>query len=576
MSFEEEDYEGEMDYPDQEDKFVNKIAQKQEEFDVDFELKLQKARNRRGMDKSDKAQIILIANQKPPHKKYNQYKNLNPGREMKPLVFDKTPSAEELLTKQVTNKLRVFIRKQLFGLFSEYIPEVTSKEPTRLTNLPAESIFVIPWGHTEIKEKEGVYYVEWEFDNLTFTRPFRNLKDANDFAAKNYYSTEFNRWEIMKRQEEVEKALPEKELREQAVDVTKNFTPEAIMKNFSNVYGNNTPGIDGMIKLMGIAEHPSHFDVFLKSKLIERKKSSIKIKDMRKFVNEIAVEYSMQDFLKPDHIYQELKNAWIAKTISEITMTDQGRNEFEQEIVPILVAQYRQTIKNARARFDRNNKYMTDKGIKLSRDIEIYEEDCYVLFGKTIFDYLTKILTPFVFLKDLKTYTQFFQAKIKSGKFKVDKLVGANLAEYIPELSAEVFSIPEKKWNDKMKILGGVFRERVLSMLDMYRNLLNPTLRVVPRKVGIPRLETTSVVQTCQDGSKTGKVEGVDSKGRKIMVDRDLDDTIIYRDVKSGKFSCHSIMEIVADFKKGDYENKVTNERFPESFIKKMKERYID
>lgn len=227
--------------------------------------------------------------------------------------------------------------------------------------------------------------------------------------------------------------------------------------------------------------------------------------------------------------------------------------------------------------------------------------------GKNTYNYLKKVLIPYLFLKGpLGDKARFFKSKLANGMIQFDALISANIAHYLPEFPMGIHNDAEidalfggiDPWLTLGKSLSALMRITIESFIDSYASIVDPTRRKefnnllqAASEVSDPiikLLKTPSAA--CQQQTGTGQRPVVDENGKyvykiigrgkgkkRVHVMEDIPEGDLVICFSDDKFTCHSIDEVMiamAKAKGGKVINLQTGKPYPKSFLEKFKQRY--
>ncbi len=249
----------------------------------------------------------------------------------------------------------------------------------------------------------------------------------------------------------------------------------------------------------------------------------------------------------------------------------------------------------------------------VENEVKEYEEIIYNNHGKgkTVYSYLRKVLTPYLFMYGpLAAHAKFFRAKLANGMFQFKALAGANLAHYFPEFIMGIHEDKEVELDDLFgledakqalwKLLGETIMAltsiNIESFIDSYGGIMNPTrkkdYKMLIQKASNYAGPLTKILVTpsvaCQNQTGTGRrpvvkdgkyvyrIVGTGKNKHREQIFEDIPNGDLMICFSNNKFSCHSIEELRVALAKNPKHpiNIQTGKPYPKDFIQKFKDRH--
>jgi hypothetical protein len=441
-----------------------------------------------------------------------------------------------------------------------------------------------------------------------------------------YYAENFYRWIGAKYHSVFVEKVDQKNLAEWAERIyADDINPDILIQEVGEFNYDTT--VDDLLESIKKSKSITLFQAVLIQDLEKEKysgRSGMKGKDLAIVISNAIEKYYRLHPPSVDVHFKNLMTAAIEREHSSYDPTDLDRQEFESENMEILKKLHSDTIRlynqeKTKMEFAKEQKLSKAKALasvekepssssidpevkkrkmraseigEIKEDNEYrvkkYEQIVYASHGSCVYDYLTNLMLPHIFMEgQLATFAKFFRGKLADGKIKFDALMGANIAHYLPELAMNK-NLSDLDWMSSGAAIGIILHQDVVRMIDSYVNILHPTDKIyvngyneVTIRSNITIIEELLVdpLKICKDDSNTGTrnmvKEGkyvLSSFGEKIAENIPEGDMIICYD--DGKFTCHSTRDVVTRIAKGDLINPHTQKSYPEKFIEKMKERY--
>lgn len=327
----------------------------------------------------------------------------------------------------------------------------------------------------------------------------------------------------------------------------------------------------------------------------------------------LIIDRYIQDtlpYIDGDSIYKRLVHSWIQANIDSVPDSDKDRQEFAsqyEETLRGLFDEYRKSLDSRTPPPPSPTKEQDFVELEKAKDIEdavkhfeniVYLETAGdVHTGSVAYDYLSRVLFPLIFLENSNVgrYSKFFKAKVGTGEFSIRDLASMNLANMFPELLLN-HKLTKPKFDQAIRRIYSELMHTMFSVAIDYIARNDPTRKIKDlqrRLVPIPGGWESYVIDPrsrCERDTNTGKVyvrdeEGyveysVEANGEAVPKKEDIpySDLVICLDKDDGKFSCHSIDEVLrAIAMAGSSEqviNEVTGKPYPAKFISKMRNRY--
>ena len=231
---------------------------------------------------------------------------------------------------------------------------------------------------------------------------------------------------------------------------------------------------------------------------------------------------------------------------------------------------------------------LSRKGVEVHRQISEFEMIVYGLSdqGKTMFEYLRRVLIPTVFLNkhgNIGKYCKFFQAKISTGAFELRALTKANLAHYFPELVMRYVSKhPPEEANKELEEATDQIASQLLYEMNQNLEAFVYGNRSRYGKVRIPKFfikefywkgYLSTPQEVCKKDTGSGFVKTKRLGPRRYREEPIPNEQLVVCYDPEVGFSCDSIPKIVENIVTGKG-NPFTGKKYPKDFMVKMRERY--
>ena len=289
-----------------------------------------------------------------------------------------------------------------------------------------------------------------------------------------------------------------------------------------------------------------------------------------------------------DEIYNMLVNVHIETELDGYEPTTEDKNSFEAQYLAQLKVLYDDYLAERMLLVEETlppskPKETVAVTVDIKSKVEVFERTI-AASSSSLYKYMLAIARPLVFLSGpLAKYAKFFNAKVKAGKFDVEKLGEANLAHLLPELAMNQ-SITDDQWKKIFSAIDYLVEMEATKILDLYSSLLDPTARI-PAIIGHPNINIilAPIVKhlkdprdVCEGGSRPVVRKGkyVYRKGtkEKLMEPIPLEDIVIC--YSGDKFTCHDTSQLVRSLSAGDHTNPYTKQPYPKSFVDKVMSMY--
>jgi hypothetical protein len=205
-------------------------------------------------------------------------------------------------------------------------------------------------------------------------------------------------------------------------------------------------------------------------------------------------------------------------------------------------------------------------------DFQKFENDVYERHKVSTKEYLEEIMYPYVFLgTPIAKYCKFFRAKFFSGKVDCSILSQCKIAEFFPELSMNL-EITDSDWILISQLLFNARSVAIHNTCNLFYSLVVPTMKLKTKTYNNTDISLIGSLvveprEICMRDTRTGTVKFAGDI--KEIPDADL---VICAD-KDGNFSCHSSEALIQQFKRKEYINHVTGEKYSKEFIERMMRR---
>lgn len=206
---------------------------------------------------------------------------------------------------------------------------------------------------------------------------------------------------------------------------------------------------------------------------------------------------------------------------------------------------------------------------KLRENFDKFERNVYETNKISTKTYLDEILYPYIFLgTPIAQYCKFFRAKFFSGKISCDILNRCRIAEFFPELAMNL-KITTEDWIVLSRLFFNTRNVAVHNTLNIFYSMYEPAMKLNMKTYSNTEIRFIKNLlvdprKICKRDTRTGLVK-INDEIQEIS-DADL---VICADEDS-KFSCHSSEALVQQFKREDFTNHVTGERYSNEFIDRM------
>lgn len=336
----------------------------------------------------------------------------------------------------------------------------------------------------KISKLKNQNILESEIDEDVNVAKLREKVDWNLYKEvpkkwEEYYGENFQSWLYAKLVDDIRAQAPSFE--KEAENYAKSESHTKIIQEISNALGHDIFNYDAqhivdMISkvsrnsrdVRGAYFRPTLLYVNIKKELTRiAHDKNMKGLPLAKFISKVIADHLEKYPIIPENVRLAMQNDWVQREFSLIR-PDSYRQEFETENLENLTKMYEEhnkkisknnmrvneynilrkiKIKKLEKKFKKltsieknvlDGKRLNEKGIELLQSVSELENSLYELAGEEpiVSEYLTIIfnLTRYMSDEGVGKYSKFFQAKIKSGLYKIDNLVGASPFHTFPEL----------------------------------------------------------------------------------------------------------------------------------------------
>lgn len=527
-----------------------------------------------------------------------------PREAVMPSAYPKKISYMDILNEPVSDEIRRMVIDILFKLFSDVLPD---------------KVFYTP------KPKEIVSTIE-NIEDYPYPEPL---------SWDDFYKQKFDMWLYSQYIKEVKKQGDIPNLDDKVEKIAMDYKdPDKIVLGLVSRYGNNffkSTGEDMMITIQKHQGGKSILDVVIERELY--KLDFNKLKNMLGADLAVVLANIIRGYLRKyppnkNLIRREVRDEWLVKGYEKIKPTKNDYYIFDNEIITdedrkekridILrrvhqksEEMYRKSkikVKSSPTENDKDNKdekhtiqetnihYMykdlTEYGYYLFNQVRIFERNCYASSnkGENTLEYLKYTHKPVLFLNDayMKKYAKFFQEKFKNASLHIDQLHAiegknsmSSLAYYFPELVMNINDIPDHTLEVVWKNIESMLLYQIYNFVRTFKYMKYPTMRKESYPKYSPFLYQkyiSTVNNKCYSDTSTGKMI-INKDGKQIIQNIPLEDMTICYDPITKKFTCQTINDIIQIIESsGDSPpiNPYTNYKYPEKFVHKIRERYID
>lgn len=336
----------------------------------------------------------------------------------------------------------------------------------------------------KISKLKNQNILEYEIDEDVQVAKLREKVDWNLYKEvpkkwEQYYGENFHAWLYAKLVDDIRAQAPSFE--KEAENYAKFESHTKIIQEISNALGHDIFNYDAQHIVDTISKvsrnsrdvsgayfRPTLLYVNIKKELTRiAHDKNMKGLPLAKFISKVIADHLEKYPIISENVRMAMQNDWVQREFSLIR-PDSYREEFESENLENLTKMYEEHNKKIeennkkvkeyndlkRSKIEKSNeqidklsdmeknvldgKKLNEQGVEILQSVSELENSLHELAGEEpiVSEYLTIIfnLTRYMSDEGVGKYSKFFQAKIKSGLYKVDNLVGASPFHTFPEL----------------------------------------------------------------------------------------------------------------------------------------------
>ncbi len=360
-----------------------------------------------------------------------------------------------------------------------------------------------------------------------------------------------------------------------------------LMMNKLNIYDLSFYTVKDLINALTIADAKNdHLLNYILLVLLQRD-NSIQGEDLAIIISNIIDDYCKYNVATFEVMLQSFRTYYLKEKFKSLLESHELNYllvEYDRKYLNILIDLYKNAVEKQEKVKTRINIY--DKIYKytivnrnIMKDINMYEEYLYKLYGSTSFYYMFHIaaLNCMLYNIGIGSECKYFKLNFYSGNIRMIDFMYTDFISFIPEFTMNIPNLSDENIELCIRQLQIELTLEVYSIAEEIAKHVHENYKAKSKVSIIMRpfpwkKYVSSPCKICLRDTNTGFIEVVNEKGQFLRYDDiPLDRLIICYD--EGKFSCYDIKYIVYLIING-INNPCTNKPFDEELINKLKDRY--